>query len=220
MGNYCVYKHTFPNGKIYIGISGSNLKKRWGNGSGYAKQSLVYNAIKKYGWNNIKHEILEVGLDKITAENKEIEYIKLFKSNNRGCGYNISNGGNSNGKQTEETKRKISQKLKGRTFTDETREKFSKSAKIKVFSPEHRKHIGDVNRGEKSKWYGTHLTAEQKERLSKRFDKKILCVETNIVYRSFLQIERLLGIDRNCVSRCVKGLFEKAGNFHWILLED
>lgn len=218
--SYCVYKHTFPNGKIYIGISGSDLKKRWGKGSGYLKQPLVYNAIKKYGWDNIKHEILDCNLDKAIAENKEIEYIKVFNSANRNFGYNISIGGNSNGKQSRETKLKISQKLKGRQFSDATRKKLSESAKIKAFSEEHRKHIGDVNRGEKSKWYGTHLTQQQKDALSKRFDKKILCVETNVIYKNFLQIERELGIDRNCVSRCVKGLFKKAGNLHWKLLED
>lgn len=218
--NYSVYKHIFPNGKVYIGISSNDLKRRWGNGSGYLKQPLIYNAIKKYGWNNIKHEILDCKLDKTTAENKEIEYIRKFNSANRCFGYNISIGGNSNGKHSNETKQKISQKLKGRQFNDETRKKLSESAKLKHFSAEHRKHIGDVNRGEKSKWYGTHLTQEQKDNISKRFDKKILCVETQVIYKNFLQIEKELGIDRNCVSRCVKGIFEKAGKLHWILLED
>ena len=37
--NFCVYKHTCPNGKVYIGITGKKPKHRWGkDGSGYKKQ--------------------------------------------------------------------------------------------------------------------------------------------------------------------------------------
>lgn len=29
---YCIYKHTFPNNKIYIGITAQNPARRWANG--------------------------------------------------------------------------------------------------------------------------------------------------------------------------------------------
>lgn len=29
---YSVYKHTFPNGKVYIGMTGQEPEKRWANG--------------------------------------------------------------------------------------------------------------------------------------------------------------------------------------------
>lgn len=45
---YFVYKHTFPNGKIYIGITDQKPERRWRNGIGYRRQPYVYNAIKKY----------------------------------------------------------------------------------------------------------------------------------------------------------------------------
>lgn len=58
--NFCVYKHTFPNGKMYIGITSKTPNNRWENGTGYTKQHqpVMYYAIQKYGWNNVKHEIL------------------------------------------------------------------------------------------------------------------------------------------------------------------
>lgn len=31
---YSVYKHTAPNGKVYIGITGKDPEKRWLNGGG------------------------------------------------------------------------------------------------------------------------------------------------------------------------------------------
>lgn len=95
MGNsrlYYVYKHTTPCGKVYIGITGRNPSIRWANGKGY-NRAYFKNAIEKYGWDNIKHEILFDSLTKEEAEQKEIELIAEYKSNQREYGYNISVGG-------------------------------------------------------------------------------------------------------------------------------
>ena len=107
MNNYCVYKHTFPNGKVYIGITRQKPERRWNRGRGYEQSTYMWNAIQKYGWENIKHEILYEGLTKEEAENKEIELIAKYKSNDSIHGYNIANGGNCIGTVSESTKRKI-----------------------------------------------------------------------------------------------------------------
>ena len=82
---YTLYKHTFPNGKVYIGITKMEPEKRWANGEGYAHkendkycQSLMYNAIKKYGWENVKHEIILQSDSRDFIEQQEIYYIKLI----------------------------------------------------------------------------------------------------------------------------------------------
>lgn len=93
MNNYVVYKHECPNGKIYIGITGNTPEKRWLNGYGYRHNNHFYNAIKKYGWGNIKHDILEYNLDYETATIKEVEYIKKYDSINPKKGYNKMLGG-------------------------------------------------------------------------------------------------------------------------------
>ncbi len=50
---FCVYKHTSPSGKVYIGITCKVPEIRWGtNGYYYRKQTVFYNAIKQYGWEN------------------------------------------------------------------------------------------------------------------------------------------------------------------------
>lgn len=47
MKNYIVYKHTFPNGKVYIGITKMSPKQRWGNqGKGYYHNKEMWEAIK------------------------------------------------------------------------------------------------------------------------------------------------------------------------------
>ena len=48
-----VYIYTFPNGKKYIGQTAQPLEKRAKKGEGYKNSPAVYNAIKKYGWENI-----------------------------------------------------------------------------------------------------------------------------------------------------------------------
>lgn len=122
--NYTVYMHRFPNGKIYIGITCQNPEERWRGGAGY-KAQLVHRAIEKYGWDAIQHIILFDGLCKEEAEQKEIELIKLFSSNNPEFGYNVENGGNCIGTHSEITKRKIAESNRRRIVTDETRRKQS-----------------------------------------------------------------------------------------------
>lgn len=56
--NYCVYKHTSPSNKVYIGITSQEPERRWKNGNGYKKNLYFTKAIKKYGWDNFAHEIL------------------------------------------------------------------------------------------------------------------------------------------------------------------
>lgn len=90
---YCVYEHLFPNGKRYIGITSQDVDKRWQNGHGYDTQFLMSRAIKKYGWENIQHNILEDNLTKEDAQCKEIYYIKQFQTNDNKYGYNRTSGG-------------------------------------------------------------------------------------------------------------------------------
>lgn len=111
--NYKLYMHIFPNGKRYIGVTVQEPKKRWLNGEGYRNSRLIYNAINKYRWENIRHYILLTGLSKKEAEINEIEYIKKFKSNNYKHGYNIANGGNVAGTTSEATKKLLSEMRMG-----------------------------------------------------------------------------------------------------------
>lgn len=114
---YCVYKHTCPNGKVYIGITKQGAKRRWGNGHNYARQKLFYSAIKKYGWENIKHEILYNNINEKQAKEIEKKLIKEYKSFDSEYGYNLSLGGEgtSGYKASIETRKKLSLAHKGQT---------------------------------------------------------------------------------------------------------
>lgn len=82
-----VYKHTFPDGKIYIGIA-NNYLSRWNDGKGYSDNPPMYEAIKQYGWDNIKHEILKECDTRHEAEQLEQRLILAYHSENEEIGYN------------------------------------------------------------------------------------------------------------------------------------
>lgn len=90
--SYIVYEHLFPNGKRYIGITQNNPQYRWGkNGNGYKNQKKIWYAIKKYGWENIEHNIIAFGLTEKEAQ--KIERSEIQKYDTIRNGYNQSIGG-------------------------------------------------------------------------------------------------------------------------------
>lgn len=60
MKRWILYRHTSPSGKVYIGITSKSVNKRWNGGRGYKTCIYFYNAILKYGWDNIKHELMKL----------------------------------------------------------------------------------------------------------------------------------------------------------------
>lgn len=111
---YYIYKITnLINGKTYIGQHKYKKIDDTYMGSG----KILKNAIKKYGIDNFKKEIIESNiLTRQEADEKEIYYILIERKNGK-CEYNITDGGEGfRGKHTEETKKKISLASKGNTF--------------------------------------------------------------------------------------------------------
>lgn len=91
---FTVYMHTSPNGKKYIGITCQDVDKRWGsNGTGYRRCTYFGNAIKKYGWDNIQHDVLSEGLTEAEAKQCEKDLIVEYKTRDPSFGYNMTDGG-------------------------------------------------------------------------------------------------------------------------------
>lgn len=209
MDSYCVYKHTTPCGKIYIGITGQDVSSRWKNGRGYERNPYFWKAIQKYGWQNIKHEILCDSLSKEEAERIEILLITEHDSTNPEKGYNIDNGGNSVGKRSEATKAKISLKNRGKIRTVEMRQKMSQIKRGcgnhnygKHFSEEHRQKIGDAQRG------GKHPFAKSVVQMDG-------CGVVINAFASTTEAERATGISRVCIGSVCNGKHKTAGGYHW-----
>lgn len=92
---FTVYCHTNNyNNKKYVGItSEKRLKRRFQNGQGYKHSTHFYNAIKKYGWDNFDHIILDSNLSEKEAKAKEEYYIATWNLTDKLYGYNITQGG-------------------------------------------------------------------------------------------------------------------------------
>jgi group I intron endonuclease len=148
--NYKVYEHINKiNGKIYIGITKQNVKNRWQNGKGY-KYGRFHNAVKKYGWDNFDHIILNEGLSEHVAKDIEKTLIHKYDSTNKTKGYNTTKGGDGTTgyKVNDNTKLKISNKLKGRKFSDETLLKMKSSASKRKHSVATIEKLKTIGKGE------------------------------------------------------------------------
>lgn len=142
---FIVYKHTCPNGKVYIGITSQNPIKRWDRGIGYINNKHFYRAIQRYGWNSIKHEILYSELSEQEAKDVEIQLIRDYNSTNPIYGYNKTKGGDFRCKMSKETKSRMIAKLRGQKRTEEQKlhykEAAAKRPKREHLSAKHRANI-------------------------------------------------------------------------------
>lgn len=147
--SYTVYCHLFPNGKRYIGLTSGKPEYRRDNGNGYSSQVLMRRAIEKYGWENVKPIILDDGLSKEEAIEKEKFYISQYHTQEDEFGYNLTEGGegHSGYSPTEETRKKLSDagKRRGNSWvTEELREKRRLAATGRRHSEETKKKISEA----------------------------------------------------------------------------
>ena len=141
---WVLYLHTTPCGKRYYGITSQKPKHRWNNGKGYKNNLYFTRAIKKYGWDNITHEILQEGLTKYEAQELEQYMIQWYDTDNQKNGYNLTRGG-------EGTKGICGEKSVWYG---------------KHFSEEHRQKLRESHKGEKHPNYGKHLPEETRQKIS------------------------------------------------------
>lgn len=94
MKKFVLYRLTFPNGKLYFGIT-TQFKERMRSHKakeGVCPPSRLAHAIQKYGWASVVVDILHENLDDVDAYALEIKYIS--EHNTTGvAGYNIAPGG-------------------------------------------------------------------------------------------------------------------------------
>lgn len=196
--NYTIYMHRNKiNGKVYIGQTCQNVIDRWKNGAGYKTCTLFYKAIKKYGWNNFEHLILETDISSSKIANiKEKYYIKLFDSTNLDKGYNIKIGGY-NG---------ISKK--------------ANQASIEWM----KKHpdFGLARAQDMLKWQKEHpqeMAAMRKINIQKATQarkKPVQCIETGIIYESATEAARKNPkTTQSKICMVCRGQRKTCGGFHW-----
>lgn len=204
--SYVVYRHLFPNGKSYIGITCVKpYYYRWRAGSSYNRQPKVHNAIKKYGWENIQHELLYENLSQEDANRMEQKMIAKFDSVNNGYNISIGGGGSFGIPCSEEKKRKIGNANRGKPGGD--------GRYLRAYVVKH----GAWNKG-------GHLTAEQYRKIAA--ERKARCNKAISAYDP-VTLERVLSFD-SCanaakaigalegeISRCATGKRKTSHGYIW-----
>lgn len=200
---YCVYKHTAPNGKVYIGQTKQNPAYRFQGGKGYRECPYFYCAIKKYGWENIEHEILVTGLSASEASELERATIKEYMANDPRYGYNLTDGGFAESKQTEiarehhsraskemwqdeDYRRRASERMTGENnpmygvkMSEESRKKMSEAAKKRPHPPlseESKKKLSAIRKQQGNFRTGVKLSEETKRKISESNKGKVVVI--------------------------------------------
>lgn len=205
---YCVYKHTNKvNGKCYIGITSQDVRIRWNRGWGYQYCPHFWRAIQKYGWDAFTHEIVHDGLSKEEAEAWEVCLIAEHRSADPNYGYNVSLGGSSTGKHSEETRKKIGDRHRGFHHSEESKQKMREAHTGKVLSEEHLQKLRMAQFGEKHH----RARAVCQFTLDGEFVAKYVCVA---------EAQRQTGVSNQNIVKCCQGRRAYAGGFLWKYAEE
>lgn len=224
--NWIVYVHTCKvNNKKYVGITSQKPVERWGKtGNAYTRTQVISKAIKKYGWDNFEHEILESGLTMTEASEKERYYIKKYNSLIPN-GYNCAEGGY-NYASSEYSRQKNSELKSIPVICIETGEVYKSSheveAKLGIKHTNVSKATIDRYRTSGGfHWmkYEEYLKNGYSEVLNPN-KKHVICIETQKVYESSRKAFEDTGVDSSYIYRCCAGKTKTAGDLHWQYYED
>lgn len=122
---YSLYKLSFPNGKLYLGITG-NMTRRLNDHKTAASSGSslpVHRAIRRFGWGRVSSSVLALG-DRGYIAALEVRAIKSFGTL---CndGYNVSTGGDISPMLIDSVRKKQAATLRGYKHTDEARANMS-----------------------------------------------------------------------------------------------
>lgn len=173
----------------YVGIT-NNPEKRWQiHKTCKSACQHLENAIKKYSWDNLIKEIIFIG------EYSDCVNIELHLRPRPSIGWNIRQGGGSNGGLSDEAKVKISKAnagnkyCLGRVLSEDTRNKIATA------------HLGKT------------LTLEHKLSIGAGGCVKVICINTGEVFTSILEAKAWCGLSKNSssISAVCKGRRKTAG---------
>ena len=143
--------------------------------------------------------------------------------------------GNKGKKRSEEFKRKISEVHKGKIVSEETRLKISLSNKGKkhgckgyVPSEEARLKISKGNKGKKRSeetrrkmaLAKTGHPSPVKGMVLETLRKKVICVETQIIYDCITNAAKAVNTDIGNIGRCANHKRKTAAGFHWEFIKE
>lgn len=228
---YTVYAHiNKENGKVYVGMTGTKPEDRWKNGRGYAKNTHFKNAIEKYGWDSFEHIILEEGLTREEACEREQYYIEYYNSMDTNYGYNMTSGGDyfTFGEDAIEKMREFQRGpgngMRGKHHSEETRALLSKLHTGMKRSSESIRKTAEANRGRKhTEEFKQHLRDVKTGRPNHKiaggnnvFARPVLCYETGEIFDCVEDATKKYGYIKGNLRRISK----QHDGMHWFYLDE
>lgn len=225
MNCWTVYRHISPSGKVYIGITSRDPKRRWNCGKSYEHCIKFYAAIQKYGWDNIKHEILFTSLSEERAKKLEIELIRHYKW--MSISYNLTDGGDGwlGYHHSDATKEKLSllnsgenNPMYGKHLSEEAKQKLHEQnlGELnpmfgKTHSEEAKQKISQKNKKPKPEGFGDKIRKARSKPIE-QYDK-----EGNLIacYESSKQAGAVLNYDNSSITKCCNGKLAHYKGYIW-----
>lgn len=180
------------NSKIYVGQTTNYYRRIIQHKSRYKRKeyreySRIYKAIQKYGIENFDFKFIE-HCHKSQLNEREIYWIKFYDSYNNG--YNATKGGNNPIAYWKGKKRSVETNKK--IANKLTGGKLPEVQKKKISNTMKKVMIGNENG-----------------------NKKVVCIELGIVFKSIKDASEKLNVNRSSISRVLKGHLKRAGGYHW-----
>lgn len=235
MKTYCVYCHTSPSGKKYVGIS-CDPEKRWNSGRGYAKNYRFHRAIRKYGWNSFSHVVIADNLSVEDASKLERSLIEEGHLTDYKYGYNLRDGGD--GSFSPESRAKMSKSRIGNTNSVghrwSAKEKQRISDSLSKFYSSHENPMKGKHHSAETieKLKQREVSAETREKMS--VNHTDVSGDKNPSARAVRQLSLSgdavcdyayaklaadqLHIDLSSIIKCCKGKQKTCGGYRWVYL--
>lgn len=223
---YIYLRSNKLNGKQYVGQVEEkqfNIRQsKWNNLNQPYAGPAINRARAKYGLDAFSFEILKECEDE-ELDQLEIYYIKELNTKAPN-GYNLTDGGGGcrGYVLSEEAKRKISEKNKGRKHSEEWKRKHSEDLKGRHPSEETKQKIreGQKNKKPMSEEARRKMSEERKGIPNIKLSKPLLQIDKNTneiiaEFPSVMEAERQLGLRSRHISACCRGERKSAYGYIW-----
>jgi group I intron endonuclease len=211
-GTGIIYRHTYTaDGRSYIGQSIYSENNRTKGHLKSKDSTHFHRAIRKYGWENFKTDILHENIDPMYLDDWEMYYISMYETLGT-KGFNMTAGGRGirGYRHTETHKNHLSDKMSGT----------NNSFYGRVHTTETRNMISESRIGEKNPNFGKPHSEDHKKKISESHLKPVEQWSSDgktyiHTFESITLAANVIGKSPTGISQCLKGNQKTSGGFTW-----
>lgn len=211
-GTGIIYRHTYTvDGRSYIGQSIYSEQIRTKGHLKSKDSTHFHRAIRKYGWENFRTDILHENIDPMYLDDWEMYYISVYET--LGVkGFNMTAGGRGirGYRHTETHKNHLSDKMSG----------VNNPFYGRVHTTETRYMISESRIGEKNPNFGKPHSEEHKNKIAESHLKPVEQWSSDgktyiHTFDSITLAANVIGKSLTGISQCLRGVQKTSGGFTW-----